>query len=125
MSEWGWVAIAAVVIAAGWFAQRRGWIDLSGKARSSGKGMLLVADEIFAPNRHEIMMEQEAQERLPVPAPVPGDGDLGITFADDALADEQGRPPVAAGGQPGASDRRPDAAANRTGRFDGNTTLHG
>ncbi|HEU5223969.1 MAG TPA: hypothetical protein VFU07_09890 [Candidatus Lumbricidophila sp.] len=83
MSWWGWLIVAAVVIAAGWFAQRRGWIDLTGKAKSSGKGMLLVADEIFAPNRHEIMLEHEKQERLPIPAPIPGDGDLGITDADD------------------------------------------
>jgi len=41
-------------------------------------GTLEFADEIFAPTRHEAMVELERQSRLPAPAPLPGDGDRGV-----------------------------------------------
>lgn len=40
--------------------------------------MLEFADEIFAPTRHEAVVELERQTRLPAPAPLPGDADRGV-----------------------------------------------
>ncbi|WP_394554120.1 hypothetical protein ACDF64_06105 [Agromyces sp. MMS24-JH15] len=82
MDWWIWVLIAAAVLGLGWFAQRRGWIDLSDKTKRGGPaGVIMGVDEIFAPTRHEAQLEQERQSRLPAPAPLPGDGDKGIAFA--------------------------------------------
>lgn len=76
------VAIAAHLI---------GWIDLSDKSRrrgsGSGSGMLGIGDEVFNPTKHEAQIELDRQTILPAPAPVPGDGPLGIV---DAPADAPG-----------------------------------
>jgi hypothetical protein len=70
------VAVAAIValsFAAGGAAKRA--------ARGSGSvgaGMMGAVDEVFAPNRHEAMLEQERQTSLPAPAPLAGDDDKGI-----------------------------------------------
>ncbi|MCU1571080.1 MAG: hypothetical protein JWR33_1821 [Naasia sp.] len=77
--EWiilGSVSVAAVLalsIAARGSAQR--------SARGSGSvgtGMMGAFDEIYAPSRHEAMLEFERQTSLPAPAPVAGDPDLGV-----------------------------------------------
>jgi hypothetical protein len=41
-------------------------------------GGLGVVDEIFAPTRYETQLERDRETILPAPAPIPGDGDLGI-----------------------------------------------
>ena len=89
MEWWIWLVIAAVVLAFGWVAVRRGWIDLSDKTKRGGGGgsVLMIGDEVFAPRKHEAQVELDRQSRLPVPAPVPGDGDKGIAFADEQSDD--------------------------------------
>jgi hypothetical protein len=82
---WIWVGIAAVACAFVAFAVRRGWIDLSDKTKrgGGGGGVMMIGDEVFAPRKHEAQVELDRQSRLPVPSPIPGDGDKGIAFADD------------------------------------------
>ena len=73
--------IAAVLIALGFLAQHRGWIDLSNKSRTSGKaggGVMGIGDEVFNPSRYESQLELDRQTMLPAPAPLPGDGDKDI-----------------------------------------------
>jgi len=80
--DWLVVAIVAIVIVG--FAiigQKMGWIDLtsSGAKRRDGGGAPLGAvDEIFQPTRYETQLEVDRQSVLPVPAPVPGDGDKDV-----------------------------------------------
>ncbi len=74
-----WLIAAGIVLLAiplGVLAQRRGWIDLSGRtaARSGGSAPLGPIDEIFTPSRYEAQLEVDRQTVLPAPAPVPGDG---------------------------------------------------
>lgn len=98
------VAVAAVALV---IAQRRGWIDLSNKARSSGtRGMIGAIDEVFAPTRLEAHIELEAQTRLPAPAPVPGDG-------PDEEAGYSGRLRIDLSGEsdPGTPDAPPGSAS--------------
>lgn len=77
-----WLIFAGVVlvlVALGFVAQRKGWIDLSNKQRTSGSaGVMGIGDEVFHPTRHEAQIELDRQTVLPAPAPLPGDGDLGI-----------------------------------------------
>ena len=78
-----WLIFAGVVvvlIALGILAQRMGWIDLSNKRKTSGThgGVMGIGDEVFHPTRHEAQIELDRQTMLPAPAPLPGDGDLGI-----------------------------------------------
>ena len=68
----GVAAVVALAIAA------RGSAHRPGRGTGVGSGMLGVVDEIFAPNRHETMLELDRQTSLPAPAPAPGDGDLGV-----------------------------------------------
>lgn len=78
MNWWVVVGLAGAVLL-GYLAQRFGWIDLSNKTRGgSASGMLGVVDEVFAPSRHEAILEQERQSVVPAPAPVAGDGDKGV-----------------------------------------------
>jgi len=83
-----------------WGANRLGWIDLSDKSRASsgggsrGGGALMIGDEVFAPAKYEAQVELDRQARLPVPAPIPGDGDKGI-FGDGPVRihlDASGKP---------------------------------
>ncbi len=90
MDWWIWVGVAVPVVAVGWLAVRLGWIDLSDKTRRgkpSGSAVLLIGDEVFAPRKHEAQIEADRQARLPVPSPVPGDGDKGIAFAAEDADD--------------------------------------
>ena len=70
--------VTALLVAAGMLAQRKGWIDMTGKhagGRGGGvAGLVGGADEVFAPTRHEAQRELEREHSLPGPAPVPGDG---------------------------------------------------
>lgn len=90
MDWWIWVLIAVAVAALLWLAQRAGLIDLSDKTKrgGSGGGFMMIGDEVFAPSKHEAQTELDRQSRLPTPAPVPGDGDRGIAFADEAPDDD-------------------------------------
>jgi len=76
-----WIIAGAVVVAmipVLIFAQRHGWIDLSGgNARRGGSASLGAIDEVFAPTRHEAVQEQERQTALTAPAPIPGDPGTG------------------------------------------------
>jgi hypothetical protein len=45
---------------------------------SVGGGLMGSIDEVFAPSRHEAMLELDRQSALPAPAPLPGDSDRGI-----------------------------------------------
>ncbi|SDS68820.1 hypothetical protein [Microterricola viridarii] len=47
------------------------------RRRSAGGGMLGVVDEVFRPQTHEAHLVWEAQQELPAPAPLPGDGPIG------------------------------------------------
>jgi hypothetical protein len=69
------VAVAAV-LALGLAA--RGSASRSRSTGSAGAGMMGVFDEIYAPSRHEAMLELERQTSLPAPAPAAGDRDLGV-----------------------------------------------
>ena len=74
--------VAVVVIALGVLAQRKGWIDVTGK-HASGRGggvagLVGGVDEVFAPMKYEASKIQEAERELPAPAPAPGDGDKDI-----------------------------------------------
>lgn len=75
-------AIVVLVVGGLAVAAWAGWIDLSDKSRrtgrSSGGGILGIGDEVFAPQRYEARVELDRQGRLPIPAPIPGDGDLGV-----------------------------------------------
>ena len=92
---WIWVGVVVLVVGFVWLAVRRGWIDLSDKTRrgGGGGGVMMIGDEVFAPRKHEAQVELDRQSRLPVPAPVPGDGDKGIAFADEAT-DAAAAPPA-------------------------------
>ena len=85
MDWWIWLGIAVLVVALVAVAVRRGWIDLSDKTKrgGGGGGVMMIGDEVFAPRKHEAQVELDRQSRLPVPSPIPGDGDKGIAFADD------------------------------------------
>jgi len=80
MPVWGWLLIAALTIGLGMLAQRRGWIDLRGDGRrgGTGAGLVGIGDEVFNPTRHEAALELDRQTSLPAPAPIPGDGALGV-----------------------------------------------
>ncbi len=78
---WGWVLIGLAVSALGVLAQRQGWIDLRGdtaRRGGSGGGLVGIGDEVFNPTRHEASIELDRQTTLPAPAPIAGDGDLGV-----------------------------------------------
>ena len=49
--------------------------------RGGGPGVLGIGDEVFHPTRHEAQVELDRQTSLPAPAPVPGDGPLGLVDA--------------------------------------------
>lgn len=76
----GCVALALVPL--GVVAQRKGWIDVTGKNAKgrggAGAGLMGGVDEIFAPMRYETQRELDRQSSMPAPAPVPGDGDKDI-----------------------------------------------
>ena len=78
---WGWVLIVLGVGAILALAQRFGLIDLRGGASrrgGSGGGLVGIGDEVFNPTRHEAALELDRQTTLPAPAPIAGDGDLGV-----------------------------------------------
>ena len=80
MQPWVVILIIVGVGALFWAAQHFGWIDLSNKSRTSGGGggIAGIGDEVFNPTRHEAQIELDRQTILPAPAPLPGDGDLGL-----------------------------------------------
>jgi len=81
--EWAIAAgVAVVLIGLGVLAQRKGWIDVTGK-HASGRGggvagLVGGIDEVFAPMKYEASKIQEAERELPAPSPIPGDGDKDI-----------------------------------------------
>jgi hypothetical protein len=81
--------VAVVVIGIGVFAQRKGWIDMTGKHTGgrggAGAGIMGGVDEVFAPTRHEAQQELDRQSSMPAPAPVPGDGDKDIFKSDGKI----------------------------------------
>lgn len=94
MEWWGWVLIAAGAVSLGAVAQRLGYIDLRGEGRrgGSGGGLVGIGDEVFNPTRHEAALELDRQTALPAPAPIPGDGDLGVLKTErDPDADDRYR----------------------------------
>lgn len=90
---WGWLLIAGGVIALAVLSHRLGWIDLSDKSRrgGSGPGVMGIGDEVFHPTRHEAQVELDRQTVLPAPAPLPGDGDKGISEASAEATGYSGR----------------------------------
>lgn len=80
MTGWVLAGIAVVIVVVGVILNRYGVIDLSDKSRSGrgGSGMFGAIDEVFSPNRYEIMLAQERESALPAPAPVAGDPDRGV-----------------------------------------------
>ena len=80
MEPWIAIIVAVAVVGLLFIAQRRGWIDLSNKAKSSGTvgGVMGMGDEVFNPTRHEAQVELDRQTVLPAPAPLVGDGDKNI-----------------------------------------------
>lgn len=80
MPWWGWLLLVVVASVLGMLAQRRGWIDLRGDGRrgGTGAGLVGIGDEVFNPTRHEAALELDRQTSLPAPAPIPGDGALGV-----------------------------------------------
>ncbi len=55
---------------------------LKGKRKGRGRGlggMITMVDEVFAPTKHEAAIAADRETRLPAPAPLPGDGDKGIS----------------------------------------------
>ncbi len=87
-----WVIFGGVVLALvplGIVAQRKGWIDMTGKNAKgrggAGAGIMGGVDEVFAPTRHEAQQELDRQSSLPAPAPVPGDGDKDIFKSDGKI----------------------------------------
>jgi len=70
--------VALVLVLLGVLAQRRGWIDLTGRRAGRGGhavgGVMGGVDEVFHPTRHEAQAELDRQSSLPAPAPIPGDG---------------------------------------------------
>lgn len=112
MNWWilGALALLALLL---WYATRRGWVDFSDKSRggSTAGGALHIGDEVFAPSRHEAQVELDRQTVLPAPAPLPGDGDLGIA-AMTAGADS-------AGGTDGSRGADVADGSGRLDRFEG------
>lgn len=132
MDWWIWLGIAAIVVVAIALAVNRGWVDFSDKTRrgGGGGGALLIGDEVFAPRKHEAQAELDRQTLLPAPAPLPGDGDKGIAFADTTdVADDALPEPVADPVKVPSMRRVPVAAPRETGstpaaaRFDGRIRL--
>jgi len=74
--------VVLVLVPLGIVAQRKGWIDMTGKnvggRGGAGAGLAGSLDEVFAPTRHEAQQERDRQSSMPAPAPVPGDGDKDI-----------------------------------------------
>jgi hypothetical protein len=88
--EWAvFAGVAVVLVALAVFAQRKGWIDLTGKHAGgrggAGAGIMGGVDEVFAPTRHEAQQERDRQTSMPAPAPVPGDGDKDIFKSDGTI----------------------------------------
>lgn len=72
--------IAVVLVVIGYVAQHFGWIDMTNKAKRSGSSGSIagIGDEVFNPMKYEAQLELDRQTVLPAPAPLPGDGDLGV-----------------------------------------------
>jgi hypothetical protein len=86
--------IVLVLVPLGILAQRKGWIDVTGKnvkgRGGAGAGIMGGVDEVFAPMRYETQRELDRQSSMPAPAPVPGDGDKDI-FRPSARSDPGSR----------------------------------
>ena len=71
--------VVVVLVALGVIAQRKGWIDLSGRnTRSAAGGGMMAVDEVFHPAAYQANLEQDRQTSMPAPAPVAGDGDRDV-----------------------------------------------
>jgi hypothetical protein len=90
---WGWIILLGAIIVVVMVAHALGWIDFSDKSRrgGTGPGVLGMGDEVFHPTRHEAQVELDRQTILPAPAPLPGDGDLGIAGAPGSAPEYSGR----------------------------------
>ncbi len=126
----GWWVLGGIV-AVGvllWGAHRLGWIDLSDKSRASPEGgsrgggsVLMIGDEVFAPAKYEAQLELDKQARLPIPAPIPGDGDKGI-FGDGPVRihlDASGKPQPVDASSPVDASRRGTSPRPEVRRRDG------
>lgn len=96
---------------------RFGLIDIADQRRGTGAGAFAGVDEVFFPTRAEASQELAREAVLPAPAPIPGDGDLGV-FSGRVMIELDGSTadgPTAAG--PTAAG--PTAAGARLDAVDG------
>lgn|GEM_PF-2761097 len=93
-----WLIVPAAVAVVAVVGQKAGIMNFrqSSDWRRTSGNIMGPLDDIFAPSRHEAMLEQERQTQLPAPAPAPGDplldldqGVARLDVADLSRSDDQ------------------------------------